>query len=243
MDQAVQRALSLLEALSTSGPLRVTRIAETVQLSKSTVHRQLQTLIELGYVEREPETNRYAASLKLWELGSAIVVEHPIKRVATPFLHDLRKDSGHTVSLLVPSGDDVLYLEKLNSPRAPHFRTRPGSRVAAPLTAGGQAILAYDPQAEVRLRRVAARQPAEAPLDAGEMLEELARVRSRGFAVNRRNPEVVSIACALLGKDGTAAAAISASSPADVMNEREQARMAQAVVATCARIADLVGRV
>ena len=41
-----------------------------------------QTGLALGYVEQEADTGRYGASLKLWELGSAIVFEHPVKRTA-----------------------------------------------------------------------------------------------------------------------------------------------------------------
>ena len=243
MDQAVARALGILEAVASSpGPLRLTRIAEAVGLSKSTAHRQLQTLVDLGYVVREPDTNRYGASLKLWELGSAVVGEHPVKRAATPFLHELHRQCGHTVSLLLPVGDEVLYLDKIISPRSAHFRTRPGSRAPAPFTSGGRAMLAYDPDARERVERVAEQVKARRVLDIDAFMADLPRVRTRGYAINLLNPEVVSIGCALLARDGKAAAALSVSSSSETMDEAEQGRVADALLATCSRLAELVGR-
>ena len=46
MDQAVSRALGILEALTRTGaPLRLARLTEQVGLQKSTTHRILQSLI------------------------------------------------------------------------------------------------------------------------------------------------------------------------------------------------------
>lgn len=243
MDQAIGRAMSLLETVAlASAPLRLTAIAEKVGLSKSTVHRQLQTLMALGYVEQELETGRYGAALKLWELGSAVVVDHPVKRAATPFLHSLHRETGHTVSLLTPSGDDVLYLDKIVSPRSAHFRTRPGSRVPAPLTSGGRAILAYDPLARERIERAARQLAGRRDIDVDGLIAELPEIRRRGYSVSRTNPEVTSLGCALLARDGRAAAALSVSAPTDRFEAAEERRVADILLATCSRLAELVGR-
>src|SRR3546814_7288592 len=101
MDRAVARGLAMLEVLAEAGPMRLSRLAGEVDLQKSTVHRILQTLVALGYVEQDAETGTYGPSLKLWEMGSAVVVEHPVKRAASIFVQTLHKETGETVSLLV----------------------------------------------------------------------------------------------------------------------------------------------
>ncbi len=242
MDQAVGRAVGLLEALARAGgPMRLTRLAEEVGLQKSTAHRLLKSWIELGYVVQEPDTGRYAPSLRLWELGAAVAVEHPVKRAAAGFLQTLHRETGETVSLLIRDGDDVLYLEKLFSPRSVRFSTRPGSRVAAPLTAGGKAMLATDPQARAVLDRVATRERL-AP-DLAATLAELEVIRRRGWSASAASTGVASFGCALPARSGPATAAISVSAPSERLTGGGDDRIVQALLATCAKLAEAVGPV
>lgn len=240
MDQAVSRALAILEALAQTGtPLRLARLTEQVGLRKSTTHRILQSLIELGYVEQEADTGRYAASLKLWELGSAVVVEHPVRRAAASFLQTLHKQTGETVSLLVRAGDDVLYLERLVSPRPVRFSARPGSRAAALLTSGGRAMLAADPDARAVVERTAEALRDRRSIDIEAALSDLAEIRARGYAISRDTPGVVSLGCALPVRVGQAA--ISVSAPTERLGDGGEARIAEALLSTCTALGDTVG--
>lgn len=242
MDQAVSRSLAILEALAyADAPLRMSRLSEQVGLQKSTVHRILQTLIALGHVEQEAETGRYRASLKLWEMGSAIVAEHPVKRAASSFVQALHREVGETVSLLVPAGDDVLYLERLISPRTIRFSARPGSRVAALLTAGGRALLAQEPDLSATARRAMAAAGADYPGDEAAAIAELETVRSRGYSISRDTPGVMSMGCAIAGRSGRPAAAISVSAPLERLSDAAQARIAHALQTTCAAVHNTVG--
>jgi DNA-binding IclR family transcriptional regulator len=243
LDQSVGRALKVLEAVVKAGaPLRLAAIAEAVDLKKSTVHRLLKTLMALGYVEQEAETGRYGASLKLWEMGSAVVVEHPVRRAAGSFLQSLHKETGETVSLLVPDGDDVIYLDKLVSPRAVRFSTRPGSRTPAPLTSGGRAMLAHHPEARQIVERVAAKVKGRRGYEVDKIMVELEQTRARGYAISRDNPGVVSLGCALMAKTGLAAAALSISAPTERLADAgAEARLVEALMSTCARLTELVG--
>ena len=68
--------MSVLEFLARAGgPVRLSTIAEQLNLQKSNVHRLLATLTELGYVVQEPETGRYALTLRMWELGAAVIAK------------------------------------------------------------------------------------------------------------------------------------------------------------------------
>lgn len=242
MDQAVSRSLAILEALARAdAPQRLSRLSEQVGLQKSTVHRILQTLIALGYVEQEAETGRYGASLKLWEMGSAIVAGHPVKRAASSFLQALHREVGETTSLLAPAGDDVLYLERLISPRTIRFSARAGSRAPALLTAGGRAILAQDPDLHAAARRAVAAAGPNYAGDEASVVAELQAIRARGYSISRDTPGVISLGCAIAGRSGRPAAAISISAPLERVTDETQARMAQALQTTCAAVHNTVG--
>ncbi|MET0338544.1 MAG: IclR family transcriptional regulator [Caulobacter sp.] len=244
MDKSVARAFSILEAVARAPtPVRLSDVAHDLALQKSTVHRILRTLSALGYVEQEPVTDRYRPTLKAWEVGMGAVTLHPVRRAAAPFLPELQAATGETVSLTVLSGDDVLYLDKIVSPRPMRFSTGPGSRVPAPLAAGGQAILAHEPQAAAIVERVAARLLNRRDFDPAAFLRELEAVRGRGYALSHPEPDVVAIAAPIMGRDGRAAGALTVSGPASRLTEVQQNRAVDALLHASARLAETVGQI
>jgi len=241
-DGVAARAFAVLEALALSeDPIRLSRIARRLELQKSTVHRILATLIHLGYAEQVPETGCYRANLRLWELGSTTVSHHPVKRAASGYLQQLHQATRETVSLTVLSGIDVLYLDKIVSPRPVRFTSRVGSRVPAPLTAGGKAILAYEPNAPEIIHAVRERIAEGNPLCIASVLHELEDVRRHGYAISSGRPGVRSFAAPIMGQDGRAAAALSVSAPESRLSKSKQESIVEQLLGTCADIADRVG--
>lgn len=239
----VPRTFAVLEALTRSPePMRLSALTLRLGLQKSTVHRILAGLIGLDYVQQNAETGCYSATLKLWELGANVITEHPIKRAASGFLQELQRVTGETVSLVIRAGDDVLYLDKMISPRPIRFTTRIGSRVPAPLTAGGKAILAHAPDAEAVLERTAAGMGGKRRLDVAALTAELQQVRERGYAVASYQPGVVGFAAPIMARGPEAAAAISVSAPAERVDEKGRQEIIEHLLSTCASMAEQVGR-
>lgn len=243
MDSAVAKAFGLLEALAQAkGPSRLSTLATELGLQKSTVHRVLAELIGLGYVERDEATGLYRPTLRTWEIGTAIVADLPIKQVASTALHQLHARTGETVSLMVRSGDDALYLDKLISPRPSRFTTRVGSRVPLPLTAGGKAILANVADGDDVVRRAAERPDLRGVVDAAQILAEIADARQRGYAVSSARPGLVGIAAAVVDRGGEPVAALSVSAPTDRVPRAKRSEITESVVAVALTLAESLGR-
>jgi len=194
-----------------------------------------------GYVEQDATTHCYMATLKLWELGSVRIAHHPIKQAAAVPLQRLHLATRETVSLTILSGDDVLYLDKLVSPRPVRFTSRVGSRVPAPLTAGGKAMLAYAPDARDIIRR--ARQRIEKKRQVGllELMQELEGIRRDGYAVSTFRPGVVSFGAPIMGRDGQAAGALSVSAPDIRLTGSRREEIVEQLLVACAEIAERAG--
>ncbi|CAN5781626.1 IclR family transcriptional regulator [soil metagenome] len=239
----VPRTFAVLELLTRSPePMRLSALALRLGLQKSTVHRILAGLIGLGYAQQNADTGCYSATLKLWELGANVITEHPIKRAASGFLQELQRVTGETVSLMIRAGDDVLYLDKMISPRPIRFTTRIGSRVPAPLTAGGKAILAHAADAQAVLERTAAGLRDRRRLDVAAVAAELEQVRQRGYAMASYQPGVVGFAAPIMTRGTEAAAAISVSAPAERVDEKGRREIIEHLLSTCASMAEQVGR-
>jgi DNA-binding IclR family transcriptional regulator len=239
---AVARALAVLELLALEPePARLSAIALRLGLQKSTVHRILGTLVGLGYVEQDPRTQCYRARLKLWELGSAVIAQHPVKRAAAVSLQRLHETTRETVSLTILCDDDVLYLDKLVSPRPMRFTSRIGSRVPAPLTAGGKAMLAHEPDARASIRRAQQRIEKKRRVGLEPLLEELSTIRRDGYASSSFRAGVISFAAPIMRLDGRAAAALSVSAPESRLTPARRDEIIEQLLITCAEIAERVG--
>ena len=59
--------------MSAHGPLGVTDIAEQLSLDKANAHRTLAALVRLGYVEQDPSTRRYGATVRVVELARSVL--------------------------------------------------------------------------------------------------------------------------------------------------------------------------
>jgi DNA-binding IclR family transcriptional regulator len=243
MDSTVSKGLTVLELLvRAAGPMRLSAVAQELGLQKSNAHRTLATLIAGGFVVQDEESGRYRPSLKLFELGSKVVADHPARRAAAPYMQDLHKNLGETVNLYVLDKNAVLVIEKLLSPRPLRFSSQPGSRLPLATTAAGRAMLAHEPDPESALRASLDGQspPGGTDIDSQEVLAELGNIRVRGYAeaVNSWTPGIFSIAAPILRTDGRAGAAIGVSGPIERQTESNRAAIIEALLTTSARIAE-----
>ncbi|HET7547805.1 MAG TPA: IclR family transcriptional regulator [Usitatibacter sp.] len=187
MEQTVQKAMNLLEALVRSGqPRRLTELARQLGLTKPNVYRLLSTLSALGYVKKDPVTTFYSPTLKLWELGSLLVRDVDLVSVAQPRLRRLCADTHESVQLAVFDSGFVVYVDKADSSQPLKAMTSIGTRVAASVTSTGKAMLAWLPpecldQAMTHVKRYTALTLTRRK----DIERDLEETRLRGYAVNR----------------------------------------------------------
>jgi len=88
MNNTLVKGLGLLEVLARSErPMGVTELATRLGIGKSNVHRLLQALVELGYARRDATGGgTYAATIRLWELGSAVLAHLDLRRAAQSWM-------------------------------------------------------------------------------------------------------------------------------------------------------------
>src|ERR1700742_3046150 len=67
---SVGRVFAILGAIGDSGQIGISELSQKLGMSKTTVHRVIQTLKALGYVTQEIETERCRLTIRLFELGA-----------------------------------------------------------------------------------------------------------------------------------------------------------------------------
>ena len=207
----LEKAALVLDAFEGSAPrLTLTEVIQRSGLPRSSVHRILDQLVQLHWLDREGRD--YRLGMRLLELGGLAAHHNRLRRAALPALHALHEQTGHLVHLAVLSGTDVLYLERIGGSDDALVPSRIGGRQPAYCTAAGKAILAWNtPEAlNAVLRAGLPARTAHTITRPQRLHDELLRVRAHGAAYDREEGfrGVTCVAAPLRGA-GHAVAAVS----------------------------------
>jgi len=181
---SIDKALTVLEALAQHS--RVTDIAAGTGLPKSTVHRILQSLLGWGFA-RADGNGGYIPGPRILTLAGKVMSRFDPAQHAQAALKDLRDRTGLTVHFAVRSGNELVYVAKLEGRRPYQMKSRVGMSVPLHTTAIGKVILANLPPAEAE--EVVGRAGLSAVTrrsitDPAVLLRQLATAREQGFAVD-----------------------------------------------------------
>ena len=218
MDTTLTKGLRILETLCQSDRRRgVTELASELGLQKSNTHRLLQTLTQLGYVEKDEDGGRYGPTLRLWELGAMVADRLDIRVVARPYLTKLAEETQETVHLSILSGLEVIYIDKVDSPFPIRAYSRVGGRAPAHCVATGKVLLAFEGKAgeETLLASKPKKYTATTICTADNLAKQLAQIRRRGYAINRGEWKegVNGLAVPIFDHSGKAIAAVGITLP------------------------------
>ena len=240
MNNTLVKGLALLEQLArSSDPQGISELSRTLGIGKSNAHRLAQALTELGYLNKNATEGTYRASLKLWELGNALMTNLDLPRIAGPQLRGLLERSEETVYFAMLEGDDVVYLDILDSPQPVRANLQRGARRACWTTSSGKALIAWQDDAYLESLSRRLRPFTEftfAKPDA--FLKEMAKIRANGYSTSRDENRVglSGVSAPVFGPNGTPIAAIGVSGPTDRLRPAWLKAMAPHVVAAATAI-------
>ena len=235
--QSAARIFSIIETLAQSPKgLPLQEVAAKTGLAKSTAHRLLASLIQLGYVLQDGMNGHYRLTLKMFELSSGVVSQMDILSIAKPYLDRLAMRCGEAVHLVIRDGVDVLYLYK-SEVGGMRMGSRIGLRSPMYCTGVGKAIMATLTPEEVESiwkqshRKVYTQHTITTY---SQLLRQLEKVKRNGWAVDDEENElgIRCLALALPGLEGRAEAAFSISSLAPNMTDERIERLARMSVLT-----------
>lgn len=245
MEQTVQKAMNLLEALVRSGqPRRLTELSRQLGLTKPNVYRLLSTLSVLGYVKKDPITTLYSPTLKLWEMGSLLVRDVDLVATAGPRLRGLAEESHESVQLAVFDSGFVVYVDKVDSAQPLKAMTSIGSRIPATVTATGKAMLAWMSAEALDVAIAHVKRHTPLTLTRRRDIErDLEETRARGYGLNRGEfrEGVCGIAAPVRDRTGTVVAAMGVwGAEANILGARRD-ELAQLAVAAARDVSRELG--
>jgi DNA-binding IclR family transcriptional regulator len=238
----LSRAALVLRCFDARHPkLTLSGVVRRSGLPKTTVHRLLSELCVVRLLSQDG--NEYCIGQRVFELAALSPLSLELREVAVPFMQDLHQASRETVHLGVPTGHEVLYVDKIRGHRQVTQLGRIGSSMPMYCTGLGKAILAFSPPelvdavlAETLVPRT--RHTITSPT---ALRRELAQVAERGVAYDREEV-AIGLGCVsapILDAHNRPVAALSLSVP---VARRRLDQLASAVQTAALSISRRLGR-
>ncbi len=216
---SLEKGLRILEVFSEDKlELGLSEIARETGLDKSAAQRFVNTLHQLGYLNKNAETRRYQPSLKYLDMAYAYLWSDNLVQLAMPRLIELSRQIQQTINMARPIEQEIMYVVRIPGYRTSYGASVIGRRVPALTASSGRVILSR--QDEATIHKCVNEWPLKqytpwTTMDRGQILENILTARDKGYCMSLRQvlPDEINIAAPICTMDGTPVAAIHCSLP------------------------------
>jgi len=221
--------------------MRISAIAQALEVDRTTAYRIVNTLQHAGFIERNDSTKEYKLAVAAFEVGSAYLRSTDLHSIARSVMFDLRGRIQESVHWAILSGDKSVCMDRIESPRGIGSTGKVGR--AAPLNAGsaGKVLLAFQaPDVREKLLESSCQKrfTANTITSVQRMRSEIERIRSGGFCVSLGEGEedMACIAAPVFNHAGQIVASLSTGGPIHRFSEKEFQTQAISEVKKAARL-------
>lgn len=244
--RSVVRAISVLTAFEDAEELSLAELAAHTELPKPTVFRLALTLENAGFLTRSAEGHMFSLGHRLVSVAR-LVLARGLPALARPHMQALARTYGHTVNLAVLDGDDMLFVDVIESRSSLRMVSGIGAREPFHATAVGKAVAAHLDAQE--LDALVSRRPlrpitsstitSRAQLDA-----ELKEIRAKGYSLDRGESLAGAhcVGAAIVGRHGVVGG-ISVSAAVDQLPAEDFPLVGEAVRKAAGEISEALGGV
>lgn len=185
--KTTKTSFSIIEEIKQREVAGVTELASALDIPKSTIHRHVVTLQELGYLVKQGE--KFGLSLQFLDLGDRARSRGKSFETIVPEVDDLVGENEERAQFMVEENNRGRYIYQTKNDQGIDTDSHIGSSVPLYATAAGKSYLASlsDQEIENILGEISL--IAETPqtiVDEEALWEEFEDVRERGYALNRQ---------------------------------------------------------
>ncbi|WP_257349816.1 IclR family transcriptional regulator [Pseudalkalibacillus decolorationis] len=246
--QSVDRALSIIEVLGNHpNGLGVINLSKTLNLPKSTIHRLLNSLITRNFVYQNEENERYYLGMKLAQISSKIIENLDIRVLARPYIEDLSQITNEVVHLCIRDGNEVAYIDKVESNRTIRMYSQIGKRAMLHCTGVGKVLISGLPDHKIIdiVDQVGLPKFTENTITSKEaFIQEIQLIRQNGYALDQEEHEdgIYCIAAPIYDYSGNIIAGFSLSGPINrIKSSIENGHYKSYLLSTAYQISERLG--
>lgn len=224
-NQSVEKVFQIIEVMaSNKGPIKLQEVSQKLGLPASTVLRFLKTMMLSGYVNQDPETQKYSLSMKFCHIGYLVSCQISIRNVIRPYLVELADRCQESACLAIDQDMMVVYVDVVDGPdNMLKTMQRIGKRAPLHSTGVGKALLIdysnHEIEHMIKERGLTPLTPNTITTKE-DLIAELEKIRKKGYAIDDEECEIGArcVAAPIWDYTGRVVAGISVSGPVSRMN-------------------------
>ena len=222
--EASERTFKILEVIKEQNGASLTDIAEILDISKSSVHYHIKTLMRNKFIIKEEDI--YRPGLEFLRFGEAARNHLELYHVGKPEVECLSRKSGELAHLLVEEHGDGVYLYRSEGEQAVDLGEHSGMRFPLHTKALGKAILANLPEDTVYNvigQTDLQRKTSNTITDFNDLIGELDDIRAQGYAFEKSEWKegLNAVAAPVTDDRGIAIGAVDIAGPRSRMKEQK----------------------
>jgi len=160
-------------------------IKKEVSIPKTTLYRILKTLIRKNFIEYDENEKRYKLGYGILYLTRGVLSRLPLREISSPYLRKLCNETEETVELIIPDGDAILYIDKVESLNSIRLVAQIGSKYKTiHASAPGKILLAFESEVYKRFfKKKRFEKLTENTITDKDVLKaEIEKIKLRGWA-------------------------------------------------------------
>jgi DNA-binding IclR family transcriptional regulator len=225
--------------------LALADISERTGIAKPTARRLLSSMQKAGYVEQARRRKGYSLGIKFFEIGSMVLDNMEINRVARPIVNRLQQISGETVHLCVFNGFRPVMIARRQMDVHPLNTITTIESAPAYCTGVGKVALAFQEPAVIQkviddgLRRYT----DNTITDEAWLRTELVEIRRCGYSIDNaeHQPDVRCVAAPVRNSSGAVIGSISVSTVFERLPDDRIPALSELVVSSADEISSRLG--
>lgn len=204
--------------------LGITEIARRMKLHKSSVYRIVRTLESKGWLEQNPDTERYKLGMKIMDVGSTLLNTYDYHDVINRGMKELMREVHETVVLSAYTDLWGICVDLVEAENYISYTSKLGHKTPVYSGATGKILLAW--QSEEEIQRVIDRglkpYTPQTITEEEALREELKKIRSKGYALSfeETDPGVGAIGAPIFNGHGEMIYGVSIVGPVDRLKEK-----------------------
>lgn len=218
-DTPTMRLFALLELIAAKDQMvSLQGLVEETGMPKPTLHRMLQNLEGAGLLIRQSDGRQYGTGARLRQLAENLLLNATHHGARHAVLRHVVAQLGESCNITTLSGNEVVYLDRVETHEPLRFSLRPGSRVPVHCSASGKMILSQ--MSPAQRRKLLAHAPLQkctpnTVTDLELLEEEFKRSRRDGFAIDDEEflPGLLCVAVLVPNQTGRSNLCVAAQAP------------------------------
>lgn len=253
MDDATRRsgllrAMTIINLLADRAPqtMGVTAVSRELSIPKAVAHRILKEFVAGRYLTFDEESKQYGLGSRALTLGLAALQTLDVPATARPYLEHLVEKTGETTTLSMRQGWTRVYIDQVVSPREVRMTVLLGTHHALHAGSSSKSILAAMSSADLEeyLEHTQLTRITPATITShNELMEDLERIRGRGYAVSMGEREAAagSVAAAIFDSSGSVWGSISLCGPRERFDASVCEKLGELVAEAARSISNDIG--